>query len=600
MQIESDLQALENEPSRDFLVDAFSGAVLANVNSHFEEKAIVSDQSTRKGLRVMDDCHRVCAAILRCAGRLPPKFVKGLAHQITSKLDSIEDEDDIARENITPHVALLCLWGMTEDVATSLALSIVKAFGQDEFGFDNESHGKKRRSGRRSSSSASAQADTKLTVPQLPSHVAMEVLESILRGSDPSSAAARTAILSSTTACNALEKALEKGTIYAERLLLSDPLYAQHINESDVELVLRACETYGRFALHKEASQNGTVTLSSQAKTLLDWTTERVVPVFTEQPGALTPTPTPFRDLNLSRISAVSDTPSSPEPMQSQQKRTDRKNTPKKLDSSFQSVDENKMQLDASFAQAPAAFSRGAAVSLLQSSCVIFSEWLAVGGSGANKIAHAAAAWCVIFSADDSTLQAELLPSFLRLAVQLCKLESNFTVLGRLLEKCNETDEEEEVALVKKTVNSLLTGRDQVGNSMLGGLLDELLKAVRAIIAEEGSTNDTMLDETPSDWKEVWGFDRGYIVTVLAAVNSNKKACVALAEKLVAALKNDSDENENDEMVLFQVRCLWYMCEHASDHNAIQKAVRSITDTSRFERNEDVRDVVDKLVGFYS
>jgi hypothetical protein len=319
-----------------------------------------------------------------------------LAHQITSKLGAIEEKEDFAHENITPHVALLCLWGMTEDVAHSLASSIVKSFGNVDFGFDKETSGKKRKSGRSGKGNNSDKTNAPLRVPQMPSHVAIEVLESILRGSDPSSAAARDAILSSSAACSNIEKALEKGTIYVEHLMLSDHIYAQEINASDVELVLRACETYGRFALHKEAFQNDTVTLSAEAKTLLNWTTNRVVPVLTTQTGRLTATP--FLDLNLSRISSIPDTPRSPQAIPSHQKRTDRKRTPNKLDSSFE-VDE--MVLDGSLVHAPPVLARVAAISLLQSTCVIFSEWLVVGGSGVKEIAQAAMEWCAVFSVQD-------------------------------------------------------------------------------------------------------------------------------------------------------------------------------------------------------
>mmetsp|Transcript_21472 Transcript_21472/g.38965 ORF Transcript_21472/g.38965 Transcript_21472/m.38965 type:complete len:89 (+) Transcript_21472:566-832(+) len=41
----------------------------------------------------------------------------------------------------------------------------------------------------------------------------------------------------------------------------------------------------------------------------------------------------------------------------------------------------------------------GVDVSLLQSSCAIFSEWLAVGGSGFDVIAQSACKWCEIFAA---------------------------------------------------------------------------------------------------------------------------------------------------------------------------------------------------------
>jgi hypothetical protein len=144
----------------------------------------------------------------------------------------------------------------------------------------------------------------------------------------------------------------------------------------------------------------------------------------------------------------------------------------------------------------------------------------------------------------------------------VCRLDNNFSLLGRLLVKCDETDDSDEEALIKKTVTTLLTGRDHLGNSMLDGVLKELLISVRSIIAEKGHGNDSGFDDVPSNWKEVWGFECGYIIPVLAAVTSNRKACIAFADKVVAVLLNGSDENESDEMTLFLLRCLWFMCEY--------------------------------------
>jgi hypothetical protein len=321
---------------------------------------------------------------------------------------------------------------------------------------------------------------------------------------------------------------------------------------------------------------------------------------------------TPFRDLDLSRISTVSETPASPEPVPRQSKRTDRKKTPLKLDSSFQSVDEDKMMVDMDGFAPPVSYSRGAAVSLLQSACVLFSEWLAVGLAGATEISEAASRWCDIFAAnDDDQLQRELLPSFLRLSVQLSKLECNFVVLGQLLQNCNESmmgeQNMEESALVKKSVTSLLSGRDQSGNDMMGGLLEELVRAVRVIVDEEDEGNpvvDHDMDEAPSTMQEVWGLDRGYVVPVLAAASSNKKASVALAKMFVGDLKNKG-ENASNAMMLFQVRCLWFMCEYASDAVGVQKIVRAnLVDANAADdfqgQTEGLQNVVDKLIALYA
>ena len=187
-------------------------------------------------------------------------------------------------------------------------------------------------------------------------------------------------------------------------------------------MILKSCEAYGRFALHKEASKDGPPHFSLQARTLLDWTTDKVIPILTKQQGSAGAA-TPFGELNISRISAASASPvqpTSPSPMPPPRQRTNRNKTPVK-DGSFVSTSE---EVDISTANDPTALlSHGVAVSLLQSSCVIFSEWLAVGGSGSNVIAQSACKWCDIFatSADKTALQIELLPAFTRLMMELCK-----------------------------------------------------------------------------------------------------------------------------------------------------------------------------------
>ena len=213
-----ELEEPENEPCNEFLLEAFSGAVLTDVYSHFERKAADIDVLDKKGTKIRDDCYRTCAAILRCAGRLPPKAVEGLASHISEKLADLNTniDDDTVHENITPHIALLCLWGMSEDVATSLSDSIKSAFGDDDddasLNLDDSTNDSSKRRSRRNQK-------VDLVVPPLPARVALEVLGDLLRGSDPSSIAAREAILSSAAACTSFESALEMGTTRAEGIL---------------------------------------------------------------------------------------------------------------------------------------------------------------------------------------------------------------------------------------------------------------------------------------------------------------------------------------------------------------------------------------------
>jgi hypothetical protein len=74
-----------------------------------------------------------------------------------------------------------------------------------------------------------------LAVPPLTTRVALDVLGDLLRGSDPSSIAAREAILSTTTtACRSFESALEMGSTRAEGLLQANPMFALYVSEKEI------------------------------------------------------------------------------------------------------------------------------------------------------------------------------------------------------------------------------------------------------------------------------------------------------------------------------------------------------------------------------
>jgi condensin-2 complex subunit G2 len=203
------------------LINQFSGATLTSALTHFEQKATLYDGTDDDGdtMQARDDCYRACAAILRLAGRLPSKAVEGLVPHISSVLSGLTESCDQTRQNVSSHIALLCLWGMTEEVAPSLAASIEIEFEvYHELLFASPvDNSKKRKTG-----FSRTKSTAPLAFPQLPPIVALDVLGDILRGSDPSSVAAREVILSSDSSCNAIERALERGTKHAENLLSTD------------------------------------------------------------------------------------------------------------------------------------------------------------------------------------------------------------------------------------------------------------------------------------------------------------------------------------------------------------------------------------------
>lgn len=220
--IESDLQG--DEEWYNFVVGEFSGAALIKILTYCEDKAQrvnKDDYNDEKEAEwVRQDCHRASVAILHCAGRLPAKTVEGLVPYISSQLSLFDGfsnkENNRFASKASSHVALLCSWNMIDEVARSLVASIQSEYHDDWLVRSPEADTKKRHSCR-----IVANNDVDV-VPHLPAKLALHILSDILRGSDPSSLAARESLLRSESASKSIEKVLELGTRYAERVLASD------------------------------------------------------------------------------------------------------------------------------------------------------------------------------------------------------------------------------------------------------------------------------------------------------------------------------------------------------------------------------------------
>lgn len=244
--IETSLSDPQNEPSKELLAQRFGEAHLVNILSHFEQKASEhdspndEDESNRR-----DESLRACSAILRCAARLPQDAIDGIVSFISTSLSDLSNEMDGGCRHISSHFALLCVWGMTDEVASALATSIESAFGDDislmSPCFDDYEEGARR--SRRSSTNHKKHG--KVDVPSFPPKVAWSIVDSILKGSDPSSEAVRKAILANTSACSSIESALERGTIFAERLLVADGVSFRSIQLVNCrQLVPHPCEFF--------------------------------------------------------------------------------------------------------------------------------------------------------------------------------------------------------------------------------------------------------------------------------------------------------------------------------------------------------------------
>ena len=67
-----------------FVLDCFQGLVLTNAHTHFDRKASLAASINEGDDRV--NANRCCAALLSCAGNMPPSSVTGMVKKITEKV----------------------------------------------------------------------------------------------------------------------------------------------------------------------------------------------------------------------------------------------------------------------------------------------------------------------------------------------------------------------------------------------------------------------------------------------------------------------------------------------------------------------------------
>ena len=226
--IYDELEYDDNRDAKNVLAISSTGAVLTKVLSYFErltDEGGISDEAT------LDELSRIRVAVLQCAGYLNPQQCEDLVPHITGSLQAIslsgrtKTPSSSTDNRVSNHIALLCRWEMTEDVATALAASILSEVDDGHDADDSTllspvpivDASKKRKSNQLNRKSSVGNANR--LVPNVPPDVAIRVLHAIFSGSDPNQIEARDALMNSPKARKTLEDALERGTHYAGRLM---------------------------------------------------------------------------------------------------------------------------------------------------------------------------------------------------------------------------------------------------------------------------------------------------------------------------------------------------------------------------------------------
>ena len=268
-----------------------------------------------------------------------------------------------------------------------------------------------------------------------------------------------------------------------------------------MEAVLYALETYGRFSLHNEAKKDDYISLSSQARTLLDWVTNRAMPALLATTSAKQETsPSPFRDLNLSRISlgganeTGSPTPLSPLAIPLPRRRTNPGRLSSNLDDSFMNMEARGADQYIVNGGIPRIVnSQIFGICLLRSALYIFSEWAVIEGQDVSEIVEHALKWVNVMQHEfvDFDPTVELLPAFSHLARIVGKISSEYRLIRQVIFLSKDLNPEDRIfGILKKTFSSILSPRGQKEKSSTESVVDMLCDlieqtSVRSVGSEE-------------------------------------------------------------------------------------------------------------------
>jgi len=573
--IRSKLSMPSHSDSKKYLLDAFGGSVLTDVHVHFEHKSISAlkyinelkkDDSDAEYLNEHNHefrhSQRCSYAIMGIAGMMPASAVTGLTNSLIKKITETakksaevrrssldgEEEEEEFDYNLTPHVALLCLWGKTDDVCSCLAKSIRKAFVDGEDGPELEEPVKKnsKKNSKKRKQTEVSKPSKNSSLPDINSQSALVILTTIMAGKDASSKSARSEIISNGPACEQLESALETARVMAERMMSVNNVGL--ITNEDIGNVVAACEIYGRMSLHREAALAGDKELqfNPQARGLLTWLSDRVFSVLTA------------KNTKNSGVTIVGGSDVTPA--------KNKNSTPESpgfgdLLSPIAKEPSGKRNKTTSGGGEMQLYAKAMVTALLKTGLVLFSEWLVCGvKSAATEIGNKIEKWAVLLhgTGDNIDYKGNLYLAFCKLILQLFKCEegqrSGAKAFKQLLRV--EKMDDNEKKLLKRLAASIMCMKDKNCGSLV------LIQGVLSECNNDGGSAKKVLPKTVNELLDDNCADGARVVMELIVGSGN--ACKELATFLFKEIKKMDEDEKSLNFEQRVIGCIF----HCGNKNA--------------------------------
>jgi hypothetical protein len=325
------------------------------------------------------------------------------------------------------------------------------------------------------------------------------------------------------------------------------------------------CDLYGRFVLHKEAykSNEDSIAFNDDAKHFLFFTSSTVVSALQR---LLNP---PFIDPNISSIqmersfaNTTISSPQSPNPMWRPRRRSNRNQTPQRLDrevDKFQNSPNDSVNSGFSLQKAVIG-------PLFVNSCKLFTEWLKVStcSNTAHFIMQAATEWCPkilsIHKGDETMLDLHeaVIHTFLRMVGQLLLIPGNCAILKEVLITMGE--ETRNIDELQNVLSTILTPK--ASKPLLDELVDCFMDVTYDSLLLE---SETVSFELPDAIQDDWTLPKRSLYGLIVAIMSHQQACNLLANKLIERFMAHVQETSSVKLhALFCLQCMWILISDAT------------------------------------
>jgi hypothetical protein len=309
------------------------------------------------------------------------------------------------------------------------------------------------------------------------------------------------------------------------------------------EFLFESCETLGRFILHREGNRfidDEAQSLSPDALRILEWTGNIVRAVIESK--AREKISLPFADPDLSSI----------------------RNEPSFIMSPQQSTITKASRIsdgeDASLNESNDCEPQAMAYTLVASSCILISEWLAVGGPGVVAFAEKACEWC------SAVPVPGLLLPFCRLAIQLVKQGNDCSLLKSITRHYKGGLEEAATEIIHNTFSFVLSS-----------VVEQVMQAAVLACTVGPPTTFDWTDDMACSAESILPFEDSSSNTALkaaiGAILRSAKASQELVHQLTTRLTNmqqqhqengDNNSNGYETVLCFLVHCLGMLSRSGS------------------------------------